>query len=233
MTGDYAAATALAEQILELVLIQGPNTGHLNFAHNAQVQARFYTGDFAGVEDHFARLSPLLDASRSSPGQNIIPVGVASHTAWHLGRAERARERIARAMKLATQSRDPYDMAVALHFKGGLYYCWRAPRRAEAVATRLLSLSEANGFGYASDLARVLLGWAKSELGRAAEGVEMVRQGLAGLAAAGAKVGITYFLMLLAGPRRGPETQRWRWRCAASTKRLPRTRRSGSGAQTR
>jgi predicted ATPase len=44
----------------------------------------------------------------------------------------------------------------------------------------------------------VLLGWANSELGRAIEGVEMVRQGLAGLAAAGAKVGITYFLTLLA-----------------------------------
>ena len=198
VTGDYAAATALAEQILELVVIQGPSTGHLNFAHNAQVQARFYTGDFAGVEDHFARLSPLLDASRSPPGQNIIPIGVASHTSWHLGRAESARQRIARAMKLATKNQDPYDMAMALHFKGGLYYCWRAPRHAEAVATRLLSLSEANGFGYASDLARVLLGWANSELGRAIEGVEMVRQGLAGLAAAGAKVGITYFLTLLA-----------------------------------
>jgi len=199
VTGDYAAATALAEQILELALIQGHNTGPVFFAHNAQVQTRFYTGDLAGVEDHFARVSPLLNTSRSgtSPGDNIVPIGIASHAAWHLGRAECARERIARAIDLARKSHDPYDMAMALHYRGNLYWCLRAPRRAEAVATRLLSLSEAQGFRYTVDLARVLLGWAKAELGGAAEGVEMIHQGLTGLAAAGANVAITYFLTLL------------------------------------
>jgi class 3 adenylate cyclase/tetratricopeptide (TPR) repeat protein len=200
VTGDYAAATALAEQILELALIQGENTEYLVFAHNAQVQTRYYTGDLAGVEDHFARLSPLINTSRSrtAPGDNIIPIGIASLAAWHLGRAETARERISRAVDLATDSQDPYDTAMALHFKGNLYWCLRAPRRAKAAASRLLSLSEAHGFRYASDLARVLLGWAKSELGGVAEGVEMIRQGLAGLASAGAKVAITYFLTILA-----------------------------------
>jgi len=201
VTGDYAAAAALAEQILELALIDGHNTGHLIFAHNAQMQWRYYTGDLAGVEDHFARLSPLINTSRSrtTPGGNIIiPIGIASVTAWHRGRAETARERMSHAIDLATKSHDPYDMAMALHFAGNLYWSLRAPRRAEALATRLLSLSDAHGFRYASDLARVLLGWAKSEQGRVAEGVDMINRALAGLAATGAKVAITYFLTILA-----------------------------------
>jgi len=85
-------------------------------------------------------------------------------------------------------------MAMALHYKGNLYWCLRAPRRAEAVATRLLSHSEAQGFRYTVDLARVLLGWAKAELGGAAGGVEMIHQGVTGLAAAGANVAILTLL---------------------------------------
>jgi tetratricopeptide (TPR) repeat protein len=200
VTGDYAAAGALAEQILQLALIEGHNTGHLVFAHNAQVQARFYTGDLAGLEVHFARLSPLIHTAgpRTSPGDNIISIGIASLAAWNLGHAESARDRIAQAIRLAKKSQDPYDMAMALHFEGYLNWCLRAPRRAEAIATRLLSLSELHSFRYASDLARIVLGWAKSEQGRAAEGVAMIREALTGLAAAGAKVGITIFLTTLA-----------------------------------
>jgi tetratricopeptide (TPR) repeat protein len=48
------------------------------------------------------------------------------------------------------------------------------------------------------NLARVLLGAAKSELGQAAVGIELINQALAGFAKTGAKVGMTYFLTLLA-----------------------------------
>jgi predicted ATPase/class 3 adenylate cyclase len=198
-TGDYAAAGSLAEQILEIALTEKPNSSHLFFAHYAQVQARFYAGDLAGVEDHFAKLSPLLDTrSIAAAADLVIPIGVASHTAWQQGRVDVARERMSRAMRLTRKSRDPYAMAMALHFQGNLYWCLKAPQRVEAIANRLLSLSEKHGLGYASDLARVLLGWAKSELGCTAEGLELINQALAGFAAAGAKVAITYFLTMLA-----------------------------------
>jgi predicted ATPase len=87
---------------------------------------------------------------------------------------------------------------MALHFEGNLHWCLKAPRRVEAIGNRLLSLSEEHGLSYASDLARMLLGWAKSELGHATEGVELINQALAGFAETGANVAITYFLTLLA-----------------------------------
>ncbi|MCA6121352.1 AAA family ATPase [Bradyrhizobium sp. WSM 1704] len=196
-TGDYETAATLAEQILEIAVAEGsPN--HLFFAHYAQVQARFYAGDLEGVEEHFARLSPMLDTkSIAAASYLIIPIGVASHTAWQQGRIDIARDRMSRAMDLADKSGDPYALAMALHFKGNLNLCLKAPRQAEDDANQLFLLSEKHGLSYASDLARVMLGRATAELGDAAEGVELINQALVGFANAGAKVAITYFLTLL------------------------------------
>ena len=107
-TGNYAAAALLAEQILEIALTESPNSSHLFFAHYAQVQARFYAGDLAGVEDHFAKLSPLLDTrSIAAAADLIIPIGVASRAAWQQGRVDVARERMSRAIGMASKSQTP------------------------------------------------------------------------------------------------------------------------------
>src|SRR5207245_2920543 len=119
------------------------------------------------------------------------PLACKINAAWYQGRVDLARQRISRALDLARRSEDPYGMAMALHFKGHLHWCLKAPRRAEVVANRLLSLSEEHGFGYASDQARIRLGWARSELGQGAEGLELIKQGLVGFAKAGANVAIT------------------------------------------
>lgn len=117
-TGDYATAASLAKEILDIALTEGPNSSHLFFAHYAQVQARFYAGDISGVEEYFAKLSPMLDTkSISAASYLIIPIGVASRAAWQAGRLDLARERMSRAMDLAKKSGDPYAMAMALHFK--------------------------------------------------------------------------------------------------------------------
>ncbi|MCA1469252.1 AAA family ATPase [Bradyrhizobium sp. IC3195] len=197
-TGDYTTAASLAQDILDIALTEGPHSQHLFFAHYAQVQARFYSGDIAGVEEYFAKLSPLLDTkSISAASYLIIPIGVASRAAWQAGRLDVARERMSRAMTLAKKSGDPYAMAMALHFKGNFYWCLKAPRRVEIVAERLFAVSQQHGLGYASDLARILLGWSRSQLGRNAEGVDLINEALAGFASSGAKVAITYFLTLL------------------------------------
>jgi class 3 adenylate cyclase/tetratricopeptide (TPR) repeat protein len=205
-TGDYAAAASLAHQIgsgtTELTNsdpTELSKDSHRFFSHYAQVQAHFYAGNLARVEDHFTILSPLLDTkSIEAASYLIIPIGVASHTAWQQGRVDLARARMYRAMDLAKKSKDPYAMAMALHFKGNLDWCLDAPRRVEMVANRLMSLSEQHGLDYTLNLARMLLGAAKSELGQAAVGIELINQALAGFAKTGAKVGMTYFLTLLA-----------------------------------
>jgi tetratricopeptide (TPR) repeat protein len=123
---------------------------------------------------------------------------VAGLGAWILGRADSARERIARAFAFAQDSERPYDLAMALLFEGYLYRFQREPRQAETVGTQLLSLSEERGFAYACDLAHGVVGWARAQLGRTGEGVSLIRQALAGLAEKEARVGNTDVLTRLA-----------------------------------
>jgi len=190
-TGDYAGAAAIADHILDLARRQGQDTEHLALAHYVQVQRRFYSGDLIGAEEQFARLSELIQTFglRQATGITPITIGVTGLGAWILGRADSARERIARAMAFAKDSNQPYDLAMALLFEGYLHRFQREPRQVEAVGAQLLSLSEEYGFAYACDLARGLIGWARAQLGRTAEGVSLIRQALAGFEKSGARVG--------------------------------------------
>ena len=199
-TGDYAGAAAIADRLLDLAQRQGHDTKHLVLAHNAQVQTRFYSGDLIGAEEHFARLSGLIQTVglRPAPGITPITIGVTGLGAWALGRADSARERIARTVAFAQDSKRSYDLAMALLFESYLYRFQREPQRAEAAATQLLSLSEEHGFSYACDLARGVTGWARAQLGCTGEGVSLIRQALSGLAEKGARVGNTDVLTRLA-----------------------------------
>ena len=195
VTGDYRAAAQLADTMLE----DEDNTV-LVYAHNAQVQIRFYVGDLVGVEEHFALLSPLIDSVGLSQATsaNVMSIGVAALGAWAMGSTVLARERIARAIAFADKSRNPYNQAMALHYEANLHRCLRDTRRTMKSATGLLAMSETHGFSYARDLAHAMLGWAKAQNGAAVEGAELIRRALAGFEAVGAKVGIGTFYTCLA-----------------------------------
>ena len=200
VTGDYFAAAQLADAMLVSDRRGGEDSTQPVYAHNAQVQIRYYIGDLAGMEEHFARLSPLIDSVglTKATSANVMSIGLAALGAWALGGTDNARERIARAVAFARETRNPYNLAWALYFEALLHRCLRDPRRTAACATRLLTLSEENSFSYIRDLARAMLGWSRAHLGAVADGVEMIRQALAGLEAAGAKVGIVTFYTFLA-----------------------------------
>ncbi|MGH7025355.1 MAG: AAA family ATPase [Caulobacteraceae bacterium] len=196
--GDYAGASALADHILALAHGDGDKPSRLLFAHNAQLQSRFYTGDLEGVEEHFALMSPLLDAPgvRQAPGNNVISIGVASLAAWTLGHGDIAKERTARAAALAERTKDPYDLAMTLHFQGILSACEGDAEGAAAVSGRLLALAEENGLSYAAELAKGTLGWARARLGAVSEGLALMRS--AATEPSGALVGRTFGLTLAA-----------------------------------
>jgi predicted ATPase len=132
--GNYASAAAIADHILDLAQRQGHDTEHLALALNAQVQTRFYGGDLVGAEEQFARLSELIRTAglRQAAGITPITIGVIGLGAWILGRADSAHERMARAVAFARDSKQPFNLAMALLFEGYLHRFQREPRQAEA-----------------------------------------------------------------------------------------------------
>jgi tetratricopeptide (TPR) repeat protein len=102
-----------------------------------------------------------------------------------MGHADVAREREARMMAAADMT-NPFEAAVAAVNSSQLCLCLREYERAEALAAEALELSEKNQIPLYAAAARCILGVARAHLGRATEGIELIRDGIAGLLKIGA-----------------------------------------------
>jgi hypothetical protein len=162
VSGDHPAATALADRLLTLSEREGSEE-NLGFAQVTQVHVRYYRGDLLGVRDHFAQLSPYLEALRRSgrPGTPNAE-GFASVSEWSLGYPDRARAHAAHAIAFVQDSQNLHDIAFAHYMAAWLYRFLREPRHVEQAATQALTISELLRFSYVSNLARNFLGWARA-----------------------------------------------------------------------
>ena len=196
---DYPNAIALADQLLDLAQREDSHAS-LGFAHMANLQTRYLCGDLAAAEEHFRRLNEHLEdaAFKQFPGAFVIGLGFATVTAWSMGRADTARERLARAIAFACESENPYDLALARFFESWLYQLLRNPQASENASAQALAISEEHSFTYGNYLAHCRMGWARAQLGYTSEGVALIRKGLAGLEEIGARQTLTNFLTLLA-----------------------------------
>ena len=105
-SGDLPAASALADQALDLAVREG-SPARLGLAHFLQLETRYERGDLAGTEEHFTTGLAFFAAPgfRQFPGYAVFAFGVASWNAWALGRADVARDRMAQAMVAADTPR--------------------------------------------------------------------------------------------------------------------------------
>ncbi len=182
VSGDFRSAAALADHALELAPREG-DPGLLGSAHHLQILTRWSRGDLAGVEKHFTAGLPLFEHPhfRQQPGGVAVSAfGVASFNASLLGRSDVARERIARAIGIANEN-NSYDVAWSRYFAATLQLRLRAYAQAEALAEQAVELSHKNQFPQVAAYSRCTLGQARAQLGRATEGVALIRQGIASL----------------------------------------------------
>jgi tetratricopeptide (TPR) repeat protein len=189
-SGDLRAAGALADQALELALREGNPTG-LAMVHFLQLATRHARGDLAGAEKHFTEGLKFFD----DPGFRQIPGGAvvsafasASWNAWVLGKANIARERMARMMAAATDVRSE---ATSAYYAAYLRVYLREYEQAQTLAARALELSEKHQLPQFAAYSQCVLGHARVQLGRATEGIELIRQGIARLVEIGARQDIT------------------------------------------
>jgi tetratricopeptide (TPR) repeat protein len=197
-SGDLPAAGALADQALELALREGGPT-HLGLAYLLQTETRRSRGDLAGAEKYYAAGFKFFDdpGFRRVPGAASGSFGYASLNAWALGRADVARQRMARAIA-AANGNNPYEVAFSKYLAAMLRVYMREYEPAEALAERALELSEKHQFKTVAAYSRWALGQARAQLGRATEAIALIRQGLAGLGEIGTRLGISLLTASLA-----------------------------------
>jgi predicted ATPase len=95
-------------------------------------------------------------------------------------------------MMAAVNRNNPHDEAFSGIQWALLLVLMRQYREAEELVARALMLSERNEFPNEAAMARWILGAARAQLGRAAEGIGLIRQGMAGVLEVGQRVGITF-----------------------------------------
>jgi predicted ATPase len=97
---------------------------------------------------------------------------------WLLGYPDRAVERADQAVAIATELDHPYSLAYGLFHSGFLHLWRREPELVEARAMRAVSVAEASDLPIWRALGASLLGAATSALGRPAEGLRQITDGL-------------------------------------------------------
>jgi tetratricopeptide (TPR) repeat protein len=199
VSGDYSAAAALSDQLLDLAEREGGHVS-LGFAYTAQVDKCFYCGNLVALEEHFKRWDECRQAPgyRRFPGAIAFTMGHASVGAWVSGRADLARSRIAQAVTLAREDKSAFDLAAARAMESWLYLFLREPRHAEVAAAEAIALSDEHGFPFCRNLTCGVMGWAQAQRACADDGIALIRQGLAALLASGARIAMTAILSHLA-----------------------------------
>jgi class 3 adenylate cyclase/tetratricopeptide (TPR) repeat protein len=200
--GNLRAGIALADRALELAVRDGRPVSFL-YAHTWQMLGRRWVGDLAGVEEHFkAGLKSIEDPDLmrvpdNSVSENlVVAFAAASLNAWTMGRADVARERGARMMTI--KHTNPYAAVLSTFFAAKLHAFLREDEQAEAFAERALELSERHQFTQPAALARALLGDARARLGRVAEGIALIRHGIADLLEIGTRLEVSSYTAHLA-----------------------------------
>jgi tetratricopeptide (TPR) repeat protein len=189
--GSFRATIALADRVLELALREGSPV-RVGQAHYLQLY-RYYVGDFAGVENYFASGLKFFEAPES---MRLVETAVTtagafalvSRNAWILGRADLARDRQARM--IAAGNATPHGRLWSVVHAGILSYWMRDYEQAEAWAAQALKLSEQHQLPFYAGINRALLGMARSQIGGGAEGIALMRRGIAEVLELGGLLGI-------------------------------------------
>jgi class 3 adenylate cyclase/tetratricopeptide (TPR) repeat protein len=199
VSGDLAAAAALADRGLELALRAG-NPKLLAAQRLLQMIVPFYRGDFIRAENHFgAGLSFFHDRVMKQDPSGIMLQFFAwgSLNAWVCGRTDTAWKRLAE-MRALSNPANPHDLAYSDFFAANFYTLIRENETAETLATRALDLSEEHGLRHSAACAQCFLAQARAQLGRAGDTIALLRRGIDALLQIGNRLSVPRFLTCLA-----------------------------------
>jgi predicted ATPase len=182
---DFPKSAQLGREILQLAEVQDDQSMRVD-GHLVLGSSLAFMGDIDGGLEHLDRGIELFESQGQSSRRFRIGAnpGVASYTTsaltlWQRGFPDRALERANRAVTVATELRHPFTMAYALFHTGFLHLWRREPELMHDRAVGVLDVADEYDLQIWTALGMVLLGAAKTALGRADEGLAEIRDGVA------------------------------------------------------
>jgi predicted ATPase len=198
-------ALGLAQEALVLAESLG-NEDYLLQAHHAAWTCQAWLGDHAALLTHTERGLAIYDVSRHrahaftygghDPG--MCAAASAAISLWLLGYPDQASERSRGALEIASAVAHPFSTAHALAYAAHLHLLRREPARALGIADDLIAFCEAHGLTLWRANGQVVRGWALSESGRGAEGLDDFRAAVRQRQKAGAHARLSLHLAGLA-----------------------------------
>jgi class 3 adenylate cyclase/tetratricopeptide (TPR) repeat protein len=197
-SGDLPAASALADQGLELAIRDGSPMliAQMRFL---QIASGYLLGDLAGVEKNFAQgRSVFRDPDfRAWPGGPVANFYCAAICAWTAGHSNVARER-ERQMLEVVKANNAYNMAFSSMYGASLRLEMGECEQAEYLAEGALKIAEQHKLAYPAAFARCVRGHALTLLGRPPEGISSLGQGIAGLRDIGQPTRVGFYTAVIA-----------------------------------
>jgi predicted ATPase len=203
LRAQYSTACELGERLLSVAqTAQDPDL--LVGAHAALGATLLLQGDLRNALEHQERVRVLYNPGRHRThalSYGIDPGYALTHSAWSLwflGFPDQASTRSREALALANKIFDPFSLAFTLSATSILGQFQYDVQLAEECADAAIKLSLEQGFPFYLAWGTILQGWARAEQGNIDEGIAQITQGITTYQAAGAELGCSYFLALLA-----------------------------------
>lgn len=203
--GEHTQSKRILEERVRLEPSYRDPTSQLE-SHELLACSLFHKGEFEQSLDHALRGWRLYDPrlhlglTAATLGENL---GVccqswAALDLWYLGRPEQAQERMDAAVSMAEGPEHRYCLGLTQYRAAVLHQLLGEPHAVLERTSAAIELGTAQGHEVTAATGHMLRGWARSALGEADGGIAELRDGLASYEAAGSRIGLPYFLGLLA-----------------------------------
>lgn len=151
-----------------------------------------------GLELYEAQLRSVRVPLYSAHHPAVCGYGWGAQILWLRGYPEVAQRYVSRSVSLARELDDSVSVAWGLYNEALVYNMLRAGQRALETAEAAIGKAEEMGFPIYLATSRIVKGWALVQLGRADEGLDLIREGIAALSAIRAELWITFHWAALA-----------------------------------
>ncbi len=197
--GELRAAQETADQLLRIAERVTARPAQ-SWAHTAQGMTRLHRGDLYAAWEQLERGIELYreEDYRGAPiDPGVLGIWNAAFSAWQIGLADLARQRIGDALVLTRRIDRAVARVIAEVGACSLYACLREPREVRVHLAQLEEIGAAGKIRFHVVSVHIFRGWLLSQEGQHGKAIAELRQALAANLAIGQRLGHTILVAYL------------------------------------